>query len=116
MPTRVIDNTKSREKVAPLEKKGEVLTLHTYTIYIAANPVSSMSVIFTSFVRNLGCLSVTIDSIENELFNGENCFLISQIDLKLLTAKGLPVWLEKCPLKLISENQKYFGLEGSFKF
>jgi hypothetical protein len=80
---------------------------------IAANPVSSLSVIFTSFVRNLGCLSVTIDSIKNKVFNGKNYLLISQIDLKLLTVKGhVPVWLEKCPFKLIFENQKYFGLDN----
>ena len=95
----------------PLRRGGII------TAPIAANPVSALSVIFTPFVRNLDCMSVTIDSIENQLFNGENCFLISQIVLKLLTAKGhIPVWLEQCPLKLIFENQKYFAIEGSFKF
>jgi hypothetical protein len=50
---------------------------------------------------NCGCLSITIDSIENELFKGKKCFLISPIFQKLLTAKGhVPVWLGLFHLKM----------------
>ena len=55
--------------------------------YIAANRASALTVIFTPLGRNLGCLDITIDCLENQLFKGENCFLICQLVIKLLTAK-----------------------------